>query len=127
MANKAISSNKAPCALGPYSQAVKAGNTVYVSGNLGLIPETGEFAGDDTGAQTRQALMNIQNVLAVEGYTLADVVKATVFMKDLGEFGTMNKIYAEFFTEPYPARSAVQVAELPKGALVEIEVIAVRE
>lgn len=127
MANKAISTNKAPGAIGPYSQAVRAGNTVYVSGSIGLIPETGEFAGNDTESQTRQALQNIKNILAAEGYEMTDVVKATVLMKDIGDFNTMNNVYAEFFSEPYPARAAFQVAALPKNGLVEIEVIAVKD
>ena len=127
MANKAISTPKAPGALGPYSQAVRAGNTVYVSGMIGLVPETGELAGTDIESQTRQSLTNIRNVLETEGYSMNDAVKTTVLLKDINDFSAMNKVYAEFFSEPYPARAAYQVVALPKpGALVEIELVAVK-
>lgn len=127
MANKAISTKHAPGAIGPYSQGVKAGNTVYVSGQLGLVPETGEFAGEDIEAQTRQSLTNIRNILEAEGYSMNDVVKTTVLLKDIGEFGLMNDIYKDFFCEPYPARAAFQVAAIPKNGRVEIEAIAYKE
>lgn len=117
----------APAAIGPYSQGVLAGNTMYVSGQLGLDPVTGAFPADEIKAQTRRSLLNIKAILASEGLTLQDVVKTTVLLKDIGEFAAMNEVYAEFFTEPYPARAAFQVAALPKGGRVEIEAIAVRQ
>ncbi|MDO4939462.1 MAG: RidA family protein [Lachnospiraceae bacterium] len=126
MANTALSTNNAPAAIGPYSQGVKAGNTVYVSGQLGLDPATGGFAGPDIASQTRQSLTNIRNILAQAGYTMDDVVKSTVFLKDIADFGAMNEVYAGFFSEPYPARAAFQVAAIPKDGLVEIEVVAVK-
>ncbi|MCQ2401740.1 MAG: RidA family protein [Lachnospiraceae bacterium] len=117
----------APAAIGPYSQGVLAGNTMYVSGQLGLDPVTGAFPADEIKAQTRRSLLNIKAILASEGLTMQDVVKTTVLLKDIGEFAAMNEVYAEFFTEPYPARAAFQVAALPKGGRVEIEAIAVRQ
>ena len=127
MANNAIKTNLAPGAIGPYSQAIKAGKTIYVSGQLGLNPETGDFDKDDIVVQTKQSLSNIKAILEQEGYTMADVVKTTVLLKDIGEFKTMNEIYGTFFKEPYPARAAFEVACLPKNARVEIEAIAVKE
>lgn len=106
-------------------QAVDTGSTVYCSGQLGLDPATGALA-EGVAAQTRQSLANLRAVLAEAGLTLADVVKTTVFVQDLGDFGTVNEVYAEAFGQTVPARSCVQVAALPKGALVEIECIAVR-
>ena len=120
-----IVTDKAPAALGPYVQAVDTGSTVYCSGQLGLDPVTNTLA-DGVAAQTRQSLANLQAVLAEAGLTLADVVKTTVFVQDLADFGTVNEVYAEMFGETYPARSCVQIAALPKGALVEIECIAAR-
>lgn len=117
----------APAAIGPYSQGVLAGNTMYVSGQLGLDPETGAFPADEIKAQTRRSLLNIQAILASEGLTMQNVVKTTVLLKDINEFAAMNEVYAEFFTEPYPARAAFQVAALPKGGRVEIEAIAVKQ
>lgn len=122
---KRIVTDKAPAALGPYVQAVDTGSTVYCSGQLGLDPATGALA-EGAAAQTRQSLANLRAVLAEAGLTLADVVKTTVFVQDLGDFGTVNEVYAEAFGQTVPARSCVQVAALPKGALVEIECIAVR-
>ena len=122
---KRIVTDKAPAALGPYVQAVDTGSTVYCSGQLGLDPATGALA-EGVAAQTRQSLANLRAVLAEAGLTLADVVKTTVFVQDLGDFGTVNEVYAEAFGQTVPARSCVQVAALPKGALVEIECIAVR-
>ncbi len=124
--NKAIQSSAAPAAIGPYSQAIQGGNTVYVSGQLPIDPATGAFAGPDIASQTRQSLTNIQNILAEAGMSMADVTKTTVLLADIAEFGAMNDVYAEFFSEPYPARAAFQVAALPKGAKVEIECVAVR-
>ena len=123
---KYISTDLAPAAIGPYSQAVKAGNTVYVSGQLPIDPATGEFAGADIASQTRQSLTNMKAILEANGMTMADVVKTTVLLADIAEFAAMNAVYAEFFAEPYPARAAYQVANLPKGAKVEIEAIAVK-
>ena len=123
--NTSISTEKAPDAIGPYSQAVQGGNTVYVSGQLPIDPATGAFAGDDIKAQTRQSLTNIRSILEAAGADMSKVVKTTVLLKDIADFGAMNEVYAEFFTAPYPARAAFQVAALPKDALVEIECVAV--
>ncbi len=123
--NSAIQSSAAPAAIGPYSQAIQAGNTVYVSGQLPIDPATGEFAGPDIASQTRQSLTNIRNILAEAGMSMANVTKTTVLLADIAEFGAMNEVYAGFFSEPYPARAAFQVAALPKGAKVEIECVAV--
>ena len=126
MSNIAISTPNAPAAIGPYSQAIKAGGTVYVSGQLPIDPATGAFAGEDIQSQTRQSLTNMKNILEAEGYSMNDVVKTTVLLNDIADFGAMNAVYAEFFSEPYPARAAFQVAALPKAALVEIECVAVK-
>lgn len=126
MSNKALATSNAPAAIGPYSQGIAAGNTAYISGQLPIDPATGEFAGPDIASQTRQSLKNIQAILAENGMTMADVVKVTVLMTDLSEFAQMNAVYAEFFSEPYPARAAFQVVAVPKGAKVEIEAIAVK-
>jgi len=123
---KGIHSDNAPKAIGPYSHAVRVGDTVYVSGQLGVIPETGKFAEDSIKVQTIQALNNIKAILAEEGFTMDDVVKTTVFLRDLNDFEAMNIVYHDFFRKPYPARSAFQVAKLPKDARVEIEAIAAR-
>ena len=123
--NKALHTDNAPAAIGPYSQAVQAEKTIYVSGQLPVDPETGEFAGEDIKAQTKQSLTNIKNILASAGADMSDVTKTTVLLQDIADFGAMNEVYAEFFTEPYPARAAFQVAALPKGAKVEIEAVAV--
>ena len=123
--NKGLHTEKAPAALGLYSQAVQAGDTIYVSGQLPIDPATGEFAGGDITTQTRQSLTNIKNILAAAGADMKDVVKVTVLLKDIAEFGTMNEEYGKFFTEPYPARAAFQVAALPKDSRVEIEAVAV--
>ncbi len=126
MSNQSIHTPNAPAAIGPYSQAVKAGSTVYISGQLPIDPATGEFAGADITAQTRQSLTNLRSILEAAGCTIADVVKTTVLLSDIAEFAAMNAVYAEFFAEPFPARAAYQVAALPKGAKVEIEAIAVK-
>jgi len=121
-----ISTNQAPGAIGPYSQAIDLGNMVFASGQIPLDPATGTFP-EGIAAQTRQSLTNVKAILAAAGLTMDNVVKTTVFLKDMNDFVTMNGVYAEFFTEGnYPARSAVEVARLPKDVLVEIEVIAVR-
>jgi len=121
---KVISTKKAPAAIGPYSQAIRVGNLVYTSGQIPIDPATGAFAEGGIKEQTRQSLNNVKAILEEEGLAMDNVVKTTVFMADMGDFAEMNGVYAEFFTEPYPARSAVAVKTLPKGALVEIEVVA---
>ena len=126
MPNIAISTSNAPAAIGPYSQGIAAGNTAYISGQLPIDPATGTFAGEDIVSQTRQALTNLKAILQANGMSMADVVKTTVLMADIGEFSAMNEVYAEFFSQPYPARAAYQVAALPKAAKIEIEAIAVK-
>ena len=122
--NHKIETNKAPAAIGPYSQAIKAGNLLFVSGQIPIDPATGAFAGDNVTEQTKQSLTNILNILKEAGYEMSDVVKTTVLLQDMNDFADMNAVYASFFSEPYPARAAFEVAKLPKGALVEIEAIA---
>lgn len=124
---KVISTPKAPAAIGPYSQAIQVGNLIYTSGQIPIDPATGQLVEGGIKEQTRQSLNNIQAILQEAGLTMASVVKTTVFMADMADFADMNSIYAEFFTEPYPARSAVAVKTLPKNALVEIEVVAEKE
>ena len=121
---KAISTDKAPAAIGPYSQAIEANGFVYASGQLPIDPATGAFPEGGIKEQTRQSLLNAQAILQEAGLDLKNVVKTTVFLADMNDFADMNSVYAEFFSEPYPARSAVAVKTLPKGALVEIEVVA---
>jgi len=121
---KTISTKKAPAAIGPYSQAIQVGNLVYTSGQIPIDPATGAFAEGGIKEQTRQSLTNVKAILNEAGLDLSNVVKTTVFLADMNDFADMNAVYAEFFTEPYPARSAVAVKTLPKGALVEIEVVA---
>ena len=121
---KVISTKKAPAAIGPYSQAIQVGNLVYTSGQIPIDPATGAFAEGGIKEQTRQSLTNVKAILEEAGLSLKNVVKTTVFMADMNDFADMNVVYAEFFSEPYPARSAVAVKTLPKGALVEIEVVA---
>lgn len=123
---KAIATTQAPAAIGPYSQAIEAGNTVYVSGQLPINPATGEFAEGGMAELTRQSLTNIKNILAEVGLTMENVVKTSVFLADMADFAEMNAAYAEFFTGVAPARSAVVVKTLPKNARVEIECIAVK-
>ena len=122
---KAINSQKAPGAIGPYSQAIEAGEMVFVSGQLPIDPATGEMA-QGAQAQTRQSLENMKHILEEAGLTMANVVKTTVLLEDISLFGEMNEVYATYFKAPFPARSAFAVDALPKGALVEIECIAVR-
>ena len=124
--NQTIHTDKAPAAIGPYSQAVKTSNLVFVSGQLPIDPATGAFAGQDIASQTRQSLKNVSAILEAAGYTCADVVKSTVLLADIAAFAAMNAVYAEFFRENCPARAAFAVKDLPKGALVEIEVVAGR-
>lgn len=123
---KAIATTNAPAAIGPYSQAIEAGNTVYVSGQLPIDPATGEFAEGGVAELTRQSLTNIKNILAEVGLTMDNVVKTSVFLADMADFAEMNGAYAEFFTGTAPARSAVAVKTLPKNARLEIECIAVK-
>jgi 2-iminobutanoate/2-iminopropanoate deaminase len=123
--NQTISAPNAPAAVGPYCHAKLAGNTLYTSGQLGLIPATGELP-QGVEAQARQALTNLGAVLQAGGMGFADVVKTTVFLADMGDFAAINAIYAEFFTGEAPARSCVQAGALPKGALFEIEAVAVK-
>ncbi|MBQ1752747.1 MAG: RidA family protein [Paludibacteraceae bacterium] len=119
-----ISTKNAPAAIGPYSQAIKVGNLIYTSGQIPIDPTTGTLVAGGIKEQTRQSLLNVQAILKEAGLSMSSVVKTTVFMADMNDFADMNTVYAEFFTEPYPARSAVAVKALPKGALVEIEVVA---
>ena len=122
---KVLATNNAPAAIGPYSQAIHADKFVFVSGQLPIDPATGEFAGADIAAQTKQSLTNVKAILAEAGTGMDQVIKTTVFLSDMNNFGAMNEVYATFFGEgSYPARSAVEVARLPKDALVEIEVTA---
>ncbi len=124
---KIIATTNAPAAIGPYSQAIDLGNMLITSGQIPIDPATGEFAVGGIEAQTRQSLTNVKAILEAAGLTMDNVVKTTVFLQDMGDFAAMNAVYAEFFTEGnYPARSAVEVAKLPKGALVEIEAICVK-
>ncbi|MCF0202211.1 MAG: RidA family protein [Bacteroidaceae bacterium] len=122
---KAIHTEKAPAAVGPYSQAIVANGFVYASGQIPLDPATGSLAEGGIKEQTRQALTNVKSDLSAAGTDLSHVVKTTVFLDNMDDFAAMNEVYAEFFRQPYPARSAVAVEKLPKGALVEIEVVAV--
>lgn len=124
MSNQAIHTANAPAAIGPYSQAILAGNTLYVSGQIPIDPATGAFAGEEIAVQTRQSLTNIRSILTEAGFAMSDVVKTTVLLADIGDFAAMNEVYAEFFSAPYPARAAFQAAALPKGAKVEIECVA---
>ena len=121
---KVITTQKAPKAIGPYSLAIQTGQLVYTSGQIGLDPETGELVSGGIDAETRQVLTNLRNVLEASGSSLGDVIKTTVFLRDMADFAKMNGIYAEFFNQNPPARSTVAVAGLPKGGSIEIEVVA---
>ncbi|MEI2400033.1 RidA family protein [Paenibacillus sp. FSL R10-2199] len=123
MSKKQVATSKAPGAIGPYSQAIITGNWVYTSGQLGMDPETAALA-DNVQEQARQSLSNVKAILEEAGASMEHVVKTTVYLKDMNDFAAVNEVYATFFTEPYPARSAVEVARLPKDALVEIEAVA---
>ena len=125
MKHEVIHTNDAPAALGPYSQAIKAGNLLFVSGQVPLVPETMEVVEGDVQAQTAQSLKNLKAILSESGADFSNVVKTTVFIKDMNEFGAINEVYAEYFGENKPARACVEVARLPKDVKVEIEVIAV--
>jgi 2-iminobutanoate/2-iminopropanoate deaminase len=120
-----ISTPHAPQAIGPYSIGVKVGDMLYCAGQIGLDPQSGDIVPGGIEAETRRALLNLQGILEEAGGSLDNVVKTTVFLRDINDFGRMNSVYSEFFTEKYPARSAVQVAALPRGVAVEIEAIAV--
>lgn len=119
---KQISTDKAPAAIGPYSQAVKTGNLLFCSGQIPLNPSTGTIP-QGVEAQAEQALANVKNLIEAAGASIDNVVKTTVFIKDMNDFGKINEIYAKYFTEPFPARSCVEVARLPKDVLLEIEAI----
>ena len=122
--NTIIHTPNAPAAIGPYSQAVQAGNMLFVSGQIPIDPAPSSFAGDDIATQTRQVLTNLKNILEAAGYSCADVVKTTVLLADIGDFAAMNAVYAEFFPENSPARACFAVKDLPRAALVEIDAIA---
>lgn len=124
MTKKQIATDKAPAALGPYSQAIAAGGMLYASGQVPIDPATGELAGADIETQAKQVFENLKQVLAAAGTDFGSVVKTTVFLTDLANFGVVNDIYAGYFTAPYPARSCMQISALPKGALIEAELIA---
>ena len=123
---KAIATQNAPAAIGPYSQAIEANGTVYVSGQLGIDPSTGNFTEGGAVAQARQSLTNISNILKEAGMSMKNVVKVTVLLADINDFAAVNEIYKDFFDAPFPARSAFAVAALPKGGKIEIEAIAVK-
>lgn len=123
MTKKQVATKKAPGAIGPYSQAIVVNSWVYTSGQLGMDPETAELPGS-VQEQARQSLNNVKAILEEAGASMDQVVKTTVYLKDMNDFAAVNEVYSTFFTEPYPARSAVEVARLPKDALVEIEAVA---
>ncbi len=120
-----VSTENAPGAIGPYSQAIKAGNLVFCSGQIPIDPKTGDFVSDDVAEQTEQVIVNLKAVLAAAGASIGDVVKTTVFLADMGEFAAMNEVYARHFVDNKPARATVQAARLPRDARVEIDCIAV--
>ncbi len=124
LSKKQITTAAAPAALGPYSQGIVAGGFFFASGQVPIDPATGELAGETVEAQARQVFANLEQVLAAAGCGFADVLKTTVFLTDLANFAEVNSIYAEYFVEPFPARSCVQIAALPKGSLLEVELIA---
>lgn len=124
MPKQEIKSDNAPRAIGPYSQAVRSGNFLFLSGQIPIDPATGELIAGNVEAQTKQALRNIEGLLKAAGLGPQNVVKATVYLKDLSTFGQMNSVYGGFFNPPYPARSTVEVKDLPKGSMVEIDVMA---
>ncbi len=124
-AKKVVSTDAAPKAIGPYSQAIRAGNLLFISGQVPLDPKTGNLVGADIKMQTKQCLENMKGILAATGASLANVVKTTVFLKSMDHFGEMNHVYQQYFTGDAPARSTVEVGRLPKDALVEIESVAI--
>ncbi|MEG1862131.1 MAG: RidA family protein [Oscillospiraceae bacterium] len=121
---KVVFSANAPAAIGPYSQAIQTDKTIYVSGQLPVVPATGAFPSDDIKDQTRQSLENIKTILESAGYSMADIVKTTVLLADIKDFAAMNEVYGTFFTSDFPARAAFQVVAVPKGAKLEIEAVA---
>ncbi len=121
---KVLATEKAPAAIGPYSQGMRCGDMVFISGQLPINPATGAFAGEDIASQTRQALTNIRAILESDGLTMDNIVKTTVLLKNISDFSAMNEVYAEFFEGAYPARAAFEVAALPKDSLIEIEAVA---
>ena len=123
---KSIHTNQAPAAIGPYSQAIEANGMIFASGQIPIDPATGQFVEGGIQEQTRQALTNARNILQAAGTDMENVIKTTVYLSDIHNFAAMNEVYAQFFTEPFPTRSAVAVKDLPKGALVEIEVLAIK-
>lgn len=125
MSKTPIATQQAPAAIGPYSQAIQSGNTVYLSGQIPLVPETMEMAGDTVQAQAEQVFKNLKAVCEAAGASLQDMVKVQIYMTDLSQFGTVNEIMSQYFVEPYPARATVEVSALPKGSLVEIDGILV--
>lgn len=124
---KVINTPNAPAAIGPYSQAIEVNGMVYTSGQLPINPATGEFAGSDIKSQAEQSLKNVKAILEEAGISMQNVVKTTVFLADMADFAAMNEVYASYFSAPFPARSAVAVKTLPKGALVEIECVACKD
>lgn len=123
---KAISTKNAPAAIGPYSQAIEPGGMIFASGQLPIDPNTGAFPEGGIKEQTRQSILNAKAILEEAGCSLSNVVKTTVLLSDIADFAAMNEVYASFFSEPFPARSAFAVRDLPKGALIEIEMIAAK-
>lgn len=123
---KQISTQNAPAAIGPYSQAIEVNGFVYASGQLPIDPATGAFPEGGVKEQTRQSLLNVKSILEEAGLALSNVVKTIVYLADMGDFAAMNEVYSQFFAQPFPARSAIAVKALPKGALVEVEVVAAR-
>lgn len=123
---KQISTQNAPAAIGPYSQAIEVNGFVYASGQLPIDPATGAFPEGRVKEQTRQSILNVKAILEEAGLALSNVVKTTVYLADMGDFAAMNEVYSQFFVQPFPARSAIAVKALPKGALVEVEVVAAR-
>jgi 2-iminobutanoate/2-iminopropanoate deaminase len=120
----AITSNEAPAAIGPYSQAIRAGGLLFLSGQVALDPQSGQLVAGDVAAQTDQTMKNLRAVLQAAGASFDDVVRTTIYVTDLAHYGAVNEVYARFLRPPYPARSTVQVAALPRGALVEMDVVA---
>lgn len=123
---KQISTQNAPAAIGPYSQAIEVNGFVYASGQLPIDPATGAFPEGGVKEQTRQSILNVKSILEEAGLALSNVVKTTVYLADMGDFAAINEVYSQFFAQPFPARSAIAVKALPKGALVEVEVVAAR-
>lgn len=124
--NKAIKTDKAPKAIGPYSQGIDTGVFIFSSGQIPINPSSGEVAGENIEEQTRQVLDNLKNVLLTGGSDLSKVIKTTVFIKDMNHFSKVNEIYAQYFSEPYPARSCIEVSRLPRDVLIEIEAVALK-